>query len=71
MSDFKGVSLVCHGELVGLLFVAGRELILDSGHQIFVGGAAGRLLNDFQPPGRVQLHLAEEGQAGFAFCLKV
>lgn len=46
---------------MGLLFVAGRKLILDAGHQIVVVGAADRPLDNIQPPGRIQLDLEEEG----------
>lgn len=49
--------LVSHGELVGLLFVAACQLILDAGHQIVIVGAPDRPLNNIQPPGRVQLDL--------------
>lgn len=56
----KKCLLVCHGELVGLLFVAGRQLILDAGHQVVISGAANCPLNNIQPPGRVQLDLEKD-----------
>lgn len=52
--------LVCHGELVGLLFVAGRQLVLDAGHEIVVSGAADRPLDNIQPPGSVQVDLVKD-----------
>lgn len=45
---------------MGLLFVAGRQLVLDAGHEIVVVGAADRSLDDVQPPGRIQLDLKKE-----------
>lgn len=59
--------LVSHGELAGLLFVAGCQLILDAGHQIVVIGAADCSLNNIQPPGRVQLDLDKESCVIFYF----
>lgn len=53
-------SLVGHGELLGLLFVAGCELILDAGHQVVVVRAPDRPLDYIQPPGRIQLDLERE-----------
>lgn len=53
-------SLVGHGELVGLLFVAGCELILDAGHQVVVVRAPDGPLDYIQPPGRIQLDLERE-----------
>lgn len=55
--------LVCHAELVGLLFVAGRELVLDAGHQIVVVGAPDCLLKNIQPPGSFQVDLEKESQS--------
>lgn len=47
---------------MGLLFVAGRQLILDTGHKIVVIGAADCSLDNIQPPGRIQLNLGKESK---------
>lgn len=42
---------------MSLLFVAGRQLVLDAAHQVVVGGATDRPLDDLQPPGGAQVDL--------------
>lgn len=59
--------LVSHGELAGLLLVAGRQLVLDAGHQVVIVGTADRPLNNIQPPGRVQTDLDKHRCVIFLF----
>lgn len=55
-------SLVCHGELVRLLFVAACELVLDTSHQVVVVRAPDGLLDHVKPPRGVQLDLHTEDE---------
>lgn len=53
------IVLFCHGQLVGRLLVAGRQLVLDPGHQVVGRGEADGLLDHIQPPRRAQVDLPE------------
>lgn len=54
--------LVCQWKLVGLLFIAASELILDATHQVVIHGVLNGLLYDIQPPGRAKVHLGQSTQ---------
>lgn len=69
----KSCLLVCHGELVDLMFV-GCQLILDTGHQIIVVGVPDGPLDNIQPPGRIQIDLEKEDnhiEFSFKFILTI
>lgn len=53
-----------------LLFVAARELVLDTGHQVVVVRAPDGLLDHVQPPGGVQVHLHMEDKYCIYFPVK-